>query len=465
MIEEEPLPASKRKHRAAKGRAQTARVEPAGDLVEQYLRRLSPVRTTNSEAAFLQQLANKYGRDKALALRGMVDHRTGGDLSDDFYGFKNQDLQFSIDVSLGYSRDLYKRLMTWLLDGLMAGDLPAPRRVLDLGCEQGLITCLLACSFPEAQVIGLDISGPAIERAQELADRLQLQNVAFRRHDLAAGIPADGGDATAGDDATAADAATGADPAAGPDSAYSLVLDARVLTGSGLLGLPDVDARVWSLAELEPVVSSPLVPAVLKDIARALDTDGGAFVRADWLGSYESLLRLTRAFEAAGLTLDWPNCSLLSVNDLGVEKSLPVLVARKRLEQVVSPPYELLALVAHPELVRLSKQVTFAGPAAELIFDAFSDKVFIEGFELVYSDGSGRSRRELWQAGGLVLSYYRTTRWFRQLSLHSAGQLHELSEALARAAEEDRQSGVGRVEAIVVPGTTGASTTDGGTIT
>lgn len=154
---------------------------------------------------------------------------------------------------------------------------------------------------------------------------------------------------------------------------------------------------------------------------------------------------MTRQLEAAGLTVDWSNCSLLAVPDFDIEKELPILVARNRPERVVSPLHEVLDLVACRDLVRLSKQVTFEGAAAEMIFDAFSDKKFIGGSEFEYSDGSGRSRRELWQAGGLVLRYYGTPRWFRRLSLHAARELPELLEEFAQADEEGRRSGAGRV--------------------
>jgi SAM-dependent methyltransferase len=413
----------KEERRTNVSRRETAgHVKTTEDAVEQYLRALSPVRAAKSNAAFRDQLAWKHGKDRAFTLWTMLDRRAAGNLSDDLYGFKNQSLQFSIDVTFAYSRELYKRLMTWLLDRLVNGDLPGPSRILDLGCEQGLNSCLLASFFPESQVMGIDVCEPAIERARELAGQLQLKNVAFGHHDLAAGLPADW------------------------EGRYSLVLDSRVLSGSGLLALPDDDAGVWSLSELDPVVSSRAAPAILRDIARSLDRSEGAFVRADWLGNYESLLQLTRQLEATGLALDWPtSCCLLSVPDFDAEKELPILVARNWAVQVISPLHEVLALVAHPDLVRLSRQVTFTGAAAETIFDAFSDKKFVAGSELEYSDGSGRSRRELWQAGGLVLSYHRTTRWFRQLSLHPSGQLPQLLEELAKADEEGRRSGAGLV--------------------
>lgn len=57
------------------------------------------------------------------------------------------------------------------------------RSILDVGCSEGVFTCMLAENYPEARVTGLDISARALERARargrHLADRLS-----FARADL-----------------------------------------------------------------------------------------------------------------------------------------------------------------------------------------------------------------------------------------------------------------------------------------
>lgn len=59
------------------------------------------------------------------------------------------------------------------------------RRVADLGCGPGEITCLLARRRPGIAFLGIDHSRSAIERARENARRLELENLEFRTGDVA----------------------------------------------------------------------------------------------------------------------------------------------------------------------------------------------------------------------------------------------------------------------------------------
>ena len=58
--------------------------------------------------------------------------------------------------------------------------LPAPRRVIDLGCGPGNSTALLLERYPQAQVIGLDSSPDMLRQARE-----RLPNCEFAQADLA----------------------------------------------------------------------------------------------------------------------------------------------------------------------------------------------------------------------------------------------------------------------------------------
>jgi SAM-dependent methyltransferase len=53
----------------------------------------------------------------------------------------------------------------------LCGQLPAgwtPRRVLDFGCGVGHAAGRLAAEFPEAEILGIDTSAPALERASQV---------------------------------------------------------------------------------------------------------------------------------------------------------------------------------------------------------------------------------------------------------------------------------------------------------
>jgi ubiquinone/menaquinone biosynthesis C-methylase UbiE len=67
----------------------------------------------------------------------------------------------------------------WALD-LALEDLPPPRRVLDLGTGTGVVALALAERYPEAEVVGIDLSPGMIEEARrklppELAGRVRFE--------------------------------------------------------------------------------------------------------------------------------------------------------------------------------------------------------------------------------------------------------------------------------------------------
>lgn len=71
----------------------------------------------------------------------------------------------------------------WLIDLTDCGDLGPT--VLDVGCGMGVQACFLAESNPGWQVTGIDRCAQGIDRARELAQKLEIPNTKFKLGDIA----------------------------------------------------------------------------------------------------------------------------------------------------------------------------------------------------------------------------------------------------------------------------------------
>ncbi|HMO23368.1 MAG TPA: class I SAM-dependent methyltransferase, partial [Candidatus Melainabacteria bacterium] len=88
------------------------------------------------------------------------------------------------DVGLAFASlriDLYRSFLTWFKT-MMENRTSAT--IIDIGCGNGVLTCLLSANFPEARFIGFDISEAGIDSAVKLKKKLSLDNVEFLSGDL-----------------------------------------------------------------------------------------------------------------------------------------------------------------------------------------------------------------------------------------------------------------------------------------
>ena len=71
--------------------------------------------------------------------------------------------------------------------GVLFGMTPPPVetcKVLELGCGTGMNLVSLAYRNPEAQFLGIDLSGDQIRQAKETAAAIGLQNIEFRHQSI-----------------------------------------------------------------------------------------------------------------------------------------------------------------------------------------------------------------------------------------------------------------------------------------
>jgi SAM-dependent methyltransferase len=98
------------------------------------------------------------------------------------YGFAEKSL-FKLMGVPDPAHYLHNRYLRRELRGLQGLN---PKKILDAGCGSADHTFYLARCYPQADVLGVDLNAPQIERNAEMARRLGISNVKFEVADLSA---------------------------------------------------------------------------------------------------------------------------------------------------------------------------------------------------------------------------------------------------------------------------------------
>ena len=149
------------------------------DIGSKYLRQLG-IRPPGSSKSLYLQFSRRYGeipgRGKLTALyRKIEESETNPDYLRQFYEMKNEDLDGALIFNGGYQGDAYRQLCNWIIGNHDVFG----KRILDAGCECGVMSCFLAMAFPNAEITAIDRSPNAIAAARELAARLEVENIRF----------------------------------------------------------------------------------------------------------------------------------------------------------------------------------------------------------------------------------------------------------------------------------------------
>jgi SAM-dependent methyltransferase len=142
-----------------------------------YMQKLG-IRPARDLAGFRSALVERIGRDAADKLRQLNAKRMSTGLSEDslaFYAYKNSSLRISTIFSGLYDGDLFRRSCNWIHENLAYFG----ESILDVGCDDGIISCFLASSLPGSRILSIDNNASASSVSRQLADKLGLANIEF----------------------------------------------------------------------------------------------------------------------------------------------------------------------------------------------------------------------------------------------------------------------------------------------
>lgn len=139
--------------------------------------------------SYLKMTGLRAAKDKGSIQKefeGTFGKKEGGDFLADFYKlaekgdknsyeFKNEDYDKCMLLTGCFDADIIRRSGNWIANHKEYFG----KKILDVGCDCGVISCFLGVQFPESEIVSIDRSVNGIKIGEKLAKKLGLKNIRF----------------------------------------------------------------------------------------------------------------------------------------------------------------------------------------------------------------------------------------------------------------------------------------------
>lgn len=387
------------------------------DFIKAYFKMLK-IRPVKDNQHFWKILYDRYEKDTVDKLYKTVIERPEKTITQSYmpeiYYLKNQSLNLSLDVSRGYC-DLHMKYLHWFIKSL---DTP-PKRVLDIGCDNGIVTCFYAMLFPGTEVVGIDLSENGINCARQLAEHLRLSNVTFKK--------------------TGIIEASDLYPV-GHFNLITSVTTIKEVIGSFVTKLithPDSHV-IWSIEDLKIDVGSDAENKCLFSIQKLLNENGKYISFERWF--FEDCIWWSDKLKNAGLFIDWEKSETLRFQEVGQNYSFPALIADKTVRKYDSL-HSTTDFWLRDEIMDPQKRRVYEGVPAEMMLKRFVNKRFMGGVQCNYPKSSLQVRFEVWTDNEMMFCYENSNSGYRELKILPVQSDDSLKQMLLNLKEYHSQNG------------------------
>jgi SAM-dependent methyltransferase len=352
-----------------------------GKQVDVYFRQIG-LKAPQRSAAFWKRVEKQYGPE-AVAFGDAVERREAGEAIDP-YPLKSVSRKFSIDVTSQYDSNRYRSYLKWFI----AEDFGSPKRILDIGCDNGILTSFYAQQFPDAQVIGIDSCAKSLLIAESIASDLGLANVRFEKLRF------------------------GADRDEKIGQEFDLITASTVFHDVVDISVPDL---YFNVDELSAPNSGDI--DLLSRVGSLL-SDKGTLISLDRIGRPSQFWRWAQILQSANLFIDLNSSFIIFFKGPdGESEKMPITVGRRAEAESQLNYDDIIGFFVYPDVHEKPKRFCFEGNVAEAMFRSFPTKQLLRRVEIDYKDGSGQERLELYLAGPLAVLFNSSNRGHRSLNL------------------------------------------------
>jgi hypothetical protein len=352
---------------------------------------------------FWRQLAKKFGKI-AHEFGDCVEARERGENVNP-YVLKNSSLEFANAIASQFDSTKIKEIFVWFVNQNF--DLKE-KKIVEIGCDNGIMLCLLASIFNETQFVGIDPCEQAIILAKERASLLDLKNIEFH--------------------VSSAEKINKEYQEAKFDFILAFTVFHEILAG-GLIGkngtLMKDDEDAFSISDVDKnfnkiARNDESLVAIKESLA-----SGGLFISVDRWVDQNQLLKWIRLNEKIGLNFSLTESLILKIKQPdGTVDFLPLSV----FTEAGKPPMracDVLSFRSYPKYLETkSLQKISDEVMAELLYESFNKTEFYF-HKIIYNNGSGTLRTHIGVANGIGYIYSATNKNFRELVIIPSALIYE----------------------------------------
>ncbi|EJQ53987.1 hypothetical protein IEQ_00735 [Bacillus cereus BAG6X1-2] len=286
------------------------------------------------------------------------------------YEVKNETLPFSLAFA-SYTGDLHRNYGAWIADKALK-----PQRILEIGCDNGLLACLYARLYPKAEVVGIDQSKAGIACAEELAAHLGLENVTFHCVDFT-----EIGNIF-------------------PTGHFDLITSVRCF--HEIMG-PTPIPQYWKLEDY--LTEQPTFgPKDYLSIITSLLSETGLYLSCERLENPANTGQWANMLQEAGLYIQWDESDVISFHELDAFKKAPVIIATKY-DTGMTTMEGMEKLYTREKNLSKLPGCSLTGAAAEFLYNQFKNTAFQSGTIIDFTDHWYVFRFEIWETTDVLLAY------------------------------------------------------------
>jgi len=390
----------------------------AEQFIDQYFKKIGVGGSVKPEQ-FWRLLTKKFGK-LADEFGDCVEARENGEKVDP-YILKNQTIEFANAIAAQFDIAKLRSTALWFLREQFQLN---EKVVLEVGCDNGILLCLIATIFPHTKFTGIDPCEPAIKIARERAKFLELTNIEFQVATIDTFVKELN------------------------QTYFDLIFSVTVFHEILADGLYDSSKTIMSDSNSTFSIEeadNEFVPKCveindLKVLTQLLSIDG-KFISVDRWGTECDLLKWIRLNEKVGLCCSLPSSNMIRFKgSSGQSEILPLTVFYKSSKAPLLA-CDVLSFKAYPDFVDATAYHLIEDmKIAEMIYGALK-KEELYFHECVYNDGSGTERLTMGVANGLGYVYTTATTGFRRLALIPSAVLYEKANEMDEARGHAEKAG------------------------